>query len=264
MSMGDAMFFFKRKANQRTPQRFSAIPILTKIEQEFFIRLCRALPSCYIFPKVAIAALLEPKDSDENPRKAGLSAMPEKIVDYAIYDGDLKLVCVIDLGNDVSRSKANATSHDYFKGTGIKNIRCESRTGLTAEQISKMILPMLKPVTPRMESETYLGAATVQMIYQADPVPSNIKGLSLSILDQLTPNKVLQNTFPHIWQRICLFAPDPKHLHRYLDTLTMQDRGEKRAGFSLEVMKEITEIKAANERFLKTGDANWHTGFVNL
>ncbi|MGZ5781720.1 MAG: hypothetical protein ACXWIN_12295, partial [Burkholderiaceae bacterium] len=91
-----------------------------------------------------------------------------------------------------------------------------------------------------------------------------IKGLSLSILDQLTPNKVLQNTFPHIWQRICLFAPDPKHLHRYLDTLTMQDRGEKRAGFSLEVLKEITDIKAANDRFLRNSDANWHTGFVNL
>ncbi|MGZ3237487.1 MAG: DUF2726 domain-containing protein [Burkholderiaceae bacterium] len=257
------MFFFNRKANKRTTQRFSAIPLLTKTEEEFFIRLCRALPTCYIFPKVAISALLEPKDQEERSRKTG-SDMPQKIVDYAIYDGDLKPVCVIDLGNHSSKAEAIAGPHDYFKGTGIKNIRCESRSGLSAEQISKTILPLLKPVTPRMESETYLGAATVQMIYQADPVPSNIKGLSLSALDQLTPNKVLQNTFPHIWQRICLFAPDPKHLHRYLDTLTMQDRGEKRAGFSLEVMKEITEIKAANERFLRNADANWHTGFVNL
>ncbi|MGZ3252746.1 MAG: DUF2726 domain-containing protein [Burkholderiaceae bacterium] len=257
------MFLFKRKANKRTNLRFTAIPILTKTEEEFFIRLCRALPTCYIFPKVAIAALLEPKDLDDKPRKAG-PAMPQKIVDYAIYDADLKPICVIDLGNDSRNADAGAVSIDYFKGSGIKSIRCESRAGLSAEQISKTIVPMLKPVTPRMESETYLGAATVQMIYQADPVPSNIKGLSLSILDQLTPNKVLQNTFPHIWQRICLFAPDPKHLHRYLDTLTMQDRGEKRAGFSLEVLKEITDIKAANDRFLRNSDANWHTGFVNL
>jgi hypothetical protein len=102
------------------------------------------------------------------------------------------------------------------------------------------------------------------MIYQADPVPSNIKGLSLSALDQLTPNKVLQKAFPHIWQRICLFAPDPKHLQRYLDTLTMQDRGEKRAGFSIEVIKEITDIKAANDRFLQSSDGGWATGFVNI
>lgn len=258
------MFIFNRKANKKTNQRFSATPILSRSEQEFFVRLCRSLPTCYIFPKVAISALLEPKDHDEKPRKASASAMPPKIIDYAIYDSDLKLICVIDLGNDDSASDAGAKSPDYFKGTGIKSIRCESRTGLTAEQISKTILPLLKPVTPRMESETYLGAATVQMIYQADPVPSNIKGLTLSMLDQLTPNKVLQGTFPHIWQRICLFAPDPKHLHRYLDTLTMQDRGEKRAGFSLEVMKEITEIKAANDRFLRNSDPSWHTGFVNL
>ena len=258
------MFFFKRKANKKATQRFSAIPLLSKGEQEFFIRLCRTLPTCYVFPKVAISALLEPKDADEKPRKARPSAMPEKIIDYAIYDGDLKIICVIDLGNDVSHTDAGTGKHDYFKGSGIKNIRCESRTGLTVEQISKTILPLLKPVTPRMESETYLGAATVQMIYQADPVPSNIKGLSLSMLDQLTPNKMLQSTFPHIWQRICLFAPDPKHLQRYLETLTMQDRGEKRAGFSLEVMKEITEIKAANDRFLRASDSGWQTGFVNL
>jgi hypothetical protein len=258
------MFIFNRKANKKTPQRFNAVPILSKTEQEFFIRLCRSLPSCYIFPKVALSALLEPKDVDEKTRKKGLSTIPNKTIDYVVCDSDLKLICVIDLGNDSTDQAAGATSHDYFKGTGIKNIRCESRTGLTFEQISKTILPLLKPVTPRTESETYLGAATVQMIYQADPVPSNIKGLSLSMLDQLTPHKVLQNTFPHIWQRICLFAPDPKHLQRYLDTLTMQDRGEKRAGFSLEVMKEITDIKAANDRFLRNPDPSWHTGFVNL
>lgn len=258
------MFFFKRKSNKRATQRFSAIPLLTKAEQEFFLRLCRTLPTCYVFPKIALSALLEPKDSGERSRKAHPSAMPDKVIDFAIYDGDLKPVCVVDLGNDVAFAEVGETHPDYFRGSGIKSIRCDSRTGLTIEQISKTILPLLKPVTPRMESETYLGAATVQMIYQADPVPSNIKGLSLSILDQLTPNKVLQNTFPHIWQRICLFAPDPKHLHRYLETLTMQDRGEKRAGFSLEVMKELTEIKAANDRFLRNGEAGWQTGFVNI
>jgi hypothetical protein len=257
------MFIFKRKASKGTPQRFRAIPLLEKSEQEFFIRLCRTLPTCYIFPKVAIAALLEPKEPDEKPRKASVPAIPQKIVDFAIYDGELKLICVIDLGHDHTHSKTDSTHADYLKGTGIKSIRCESRTGLTVEQISKTILPLLKPITPRMESDTYLGAATVQMIYQADPVPSNIKGLSLSMLDQLTPNKMLQNTFPHIWQRICLFAPDPKHLQRYLETLTMQDRGEKRAGFSLEVMKEITEIKTANDRFLRLSDSGWHNGFLN-
>jgi hypothetical protein len=256
------MFFFKRKA--RTTQRFTAIPLLARTEEEFFIRLCRSLPTCYVFPKVAISALLEPKDIDHKPRKPGLPVMPQKIIDYAIYDGDLKLICVIDLGTDTSDFDGATVRQDYFKGTGIKNIRCESKAGLSVEQIAKTIAPLVKLVTPRMESDTYLGASTVQMIYQADPVPSNIKGLSLSILDQLTPNKVLQNTFPHIWQRICLFAPDPKHLHRYLDTLTMQDRGEKRAGFSLEVLKEITDIKAANDRFLRNSDANWSTGFVNL
>lgn len=241
-----------------------AKPLLTKIEEEFFIRLRKGLPGCFIFPKVALSALLEPKDFDEKPRKRNQAISPQSSVDYAIYDPDLKLLCVVELPGDDSIDDAQAVNGNPFKGTGIKTIRCESKTGLTAEQISKTILPLLKPVTPRMEAESYLGAATVQMIYQADPVPSNIKGLSLTILDQLTPNKVLQSNFPHIWQRICLFAPDPKHLQRYLDTLTMQDRGEKRAGFSIEVLKEITDIKAENDRFLMNSGATWHTGFVNL
>jgi hypothetical protein len=254
------MFFFKRKASARSGQKLEAKTLLSKSEEEFFLRLCKTLPNCYVFPKVALSALLE--QHDERQRKGKSPSIPPKSIDYAIYDGDLKLLCVIELAKDFNDDDG-LSCIDYFKGTGIKTLRCESRTGLTVDQISKTILPLLKPVTPRMESETYLGAATVQMIYQADPVPSNIKGLTLSMLDQLTPNKVLQKTFPHIWQRICLFAPDPKHLQRYLETLTMQDRGEKRAGFPLDVLKEVTDIKTENDRFLRMSDTAWHTGYVN-
>lgn len=258
------MFFFRRKPHKKTAKRFNAIPILTKKEEEFFIRLCKVLPTCYVFPKVAISALLEPKGIDGIFNKADLDIISHKTVDYAIYDADLKPLCVVNLAHGTYSSDAEGVSDNYFKGAGIKIIRSGSKRGLTAEQISKTILPLLRSVTPRVDAETYLGAVTVPMIYQADLAPSNIRGLSTTSLDQLTPHKALQNSYPHIWQRICMFAPDPRHLQRYLDTLTIQDHAEKRAGFPIEAWKEIADIKSENGRFLQNSGTGWHTGFVNL
>ena len=101
------------------------------------------------------------------------------------------------------------------------------------------------------------------MIYNSEPVPSNIKGLTNQQLDELTPNKVLSKNYPHIWQRICLFAPEPKHLQKYLLSLSIQDRGEKRAGFPIEALKEIADIQTENDRFLLQPVTGWQPAFVN-
>jgi hypothetical protein len=90
-----------------------------------------------------------------------------------------------------------------------------------------------------------------------------IKGLTQEKLDELTPAKVLANIYPHIWQRICLFAPEPLHLQKYLVSLSIQDRGEKRAGFPLEALKEIADISAENDRFLVLPVTGWQPAVVN-
>lgn len=173
---------------------------------------------------------------------------------------------------------------DYcLKAAGIKTIRWDAEANPTVEQIRRIMLPSINKTMPRSDAAaltvfglepssqaaTRLGSAgqgapdTVLLMRQSDPEPSGMKDLGIAMLEQLTPDKVLRTHYPHIWQRICTFAVEPKHLKKYLLSLSMQDRAEKRAGFSLEALKEIADIQILNDRFLVDGVTTWKAGFHN-
>ena len=98
----------------------------------------------------------------------------------------------------------------------------------------------------------------------SDPIPVMRNGLSVAMLEQLTPKKIIKTNHKHIWERLSLFAAEPRHLHKYLSSLLIQDRGEERSGFLPEVLKELSDIKAANDRFLGHSPTGWHTSIVNI
>jgi hypothetical protein len=259
---GDTMFFFWRKANKKPAPRFRAKHILNKSEEDFFKRLVGALPDCYIFPQVAMLAMLEPKEKDSKRGTADLVKIAHKRIDFAVYDSDLKLICVVEL--DDSDSDEDSSIDNDLNGAGIKTIRWDATSRPSVEQISKTILPLTRQAPPKrkvLPKDEPMD--TVQMIYAADPIPSNIKGLTQPILDQLTPNNALKTAYPHIWQRICLFAAEPKHLQKYLISLSIQDRGETRAGFSIEVMREISDIQTQNDRYLMGPVTGWQPSIIN-
>ncbi|CAN5399151.1 hypothetical protein BH11PSE11_BH11PSE11_14380 [soil metagenome] len=259
------MAFFWQKTNKSTAPRYRAKHILNKSEEEFFKRLVAALPDCYIFPQVAMLALLEAKDKDLKRNTADLVSIAHKRVDFAVYDTDLKLICVVDLSDNQAGDYSYKSSDGLLESAGVKTIHWSPDARPTSDQISKTILPLTRQAPPKRQvappREESLD--TVQMIYAADPIPSNIKGLTLPILDQLTPNKALKNAYPHIWQRICLFAPEPKHLQKYLSSLAIQDRGETRAGFSIEVLREISDIQTQNDRYLMGPVTGWQPSIIN-
>lgn len=262
--IGGAIFFLWQRSNKKTKFRVGTKPILTSSETEMFKRLCTALPAFYIFPKVAIATMLSPKSSKLKSKNAEFNKVAQKTVDFAICDADLTLICIVDLEAQGGNTIANALSDQYFKSAGIKTIRWDSEAKPTIEQISKKILPLLTQEKTRSGSDKKDPMDTVLMMYRNDPEPSNIPGLTFAILDKLTPNKVLLNTYPHIWQRICVFAIEPKHLQKYLISLSLQDRGEKRAGFTLEALKEVADIQIENDRFLSKPVSGWQPAIVNI
>jgi hypothetical protein len=52
-------------------------------------------------------------------------------------------------------------------------------------------------------------------------------------------------------------------LKKYLLSLSMQDRTEKRAGFSLDALQEIADIQLQNDRFLMDAVRTWQPGILN-
>jgi len=283
LGIGVAVFLRQQAAKKNTFSRYEERPVLSKDETVLFGRLCRALPNCYIFPKISVAHLIEPSEGDRRRTPHHYERIERMAVDFAVFDGDLALVCVIVLepggvmGDDQLK---NAIFERCMKSATVKAIRWNVNNKPSVEQISRAILPMTNASRPTLEtgstlnpntnanpnpspSPSTLNPDTVQRIHKADPVPSNLRGLTQQQLDTLTPLKFLSTNYPHIWQRICLFAPEPKHLQKYLQSLSIQDRGEKRAGFPVEALKEITDIQMENDRFLTGPVTGWQPAFIN-
>lgn len=106
---------------------YKAQPIMTPNEQEFFGRLVRALPDSFVFPQVAMSALISPKAKG---RKAHLSAfrrISQKRVDYAVFTRALELVCVVELDDRTHDSRKDAERDRMLKSAGISTVRWHSK-----------------------------------------------------------------------------------------------------------------------------------------
>jgi hypothetical protein len=258
-----AVFFLRKKTKKAPFPRYSEKALFSKNETVLFGRLCRALPHCYIFPHVPLSAIVEPLESDRLRNPEHFEKITALKVDFAVCDGDMELVCVVILEPEASDARRDRLAEKCLKSASIKIIRWSAATKPSVEQIGRAILPLTSGAKPSLETSSTINPDTVQMIYKSEPIPSNIRGLSQEQLDLLTPDKILSKNYPHIWQRICLFAPEPKHLQKYLLSLSIQDRGEKRAGFPLEALKEIADIQTENDRFLLQPVVGWQPAFVN-
>ena len=257
-----AFVLHRRKAMKLVFPRYEEKPVLDKDDAVLFGRLCRALPNCYIFPQVNLSQLMEPSEGDRKRNPEPFDRLTRFKVDYAVLDADLELVCVIVTDPENGATADSEMIKRCLKSATIKAMRWSPDNKPSVEQIARAILPLTNNKSS-LETGSTMNPDTVQRIYKAEPIPSNIKGLTTEQLDKLTPKKVLSQNYPHIWQRICLFAPEPKHLQKYLLSLSIQDRGEKRAGFPLEALKEIADIQAENDRFLAQPVTGWQQSFVN-
>lgn len=101
--------------------------IMTDNELEFFGRLSRAAPDCYVFPQVAMSALVEPSVSDAKKRLALFRRISQKRVDYAIFTNAMKLLCVVELDDKTHDPKKDAARDEMLSSAGIKTIRWHSR-----------------------------------------------------------------------------------------------------------------------------------------
>ena len=129
----------RRLATLGQPQ-YRARSLLTGNEIEFFRRLRRALPQEYIFPQVALSALIEPRSRSEKHLR-DFRRISQKRVDYAIYTSDLQLVAIVELDDRTHNRTADAQRDAFVASAGIRTLRFESRNKPTVEQIRAAVFP---------------------------------------------------------------------------------------------------------------------------
>jgi len=118
-----------------TRPRYEAKPLLTGNEHEFFGRLCRAHHDGYVFPQVAMSALLEPQAFTGASRRTAFYRIAQKRVDYVICTRDLQLLCVVELDDRTHDPRHDRQRAALLGRAGILTLRWDSRSKPTVQQI---------------------------------------------------------------------------------------------------------------------------------
>jgi hypothetical protein len=113
---------------------------MTDNEEEFFGRLVVALPDHYIFPQVAMSALLDTASSDKRTAHGYRLRIAQQRVDYVVCTRRCEVVAVVEL-DDKTHSRAKDELRDArLEQAGIRTVRFQARNKPKVEAIRTMIL----------------------------------------------------------------------------------------------------------------------------
>ena len=109
-------------ARQRL-SRYAPQAVMTGNEADFFFRLVRANPNGYVFPQVAMSALIAPVARGSKSRLLAFRRISQKRVDYALYTNKLELICVVELDDRTHDPSRDAVRDSYLESAGIVTLR---------------------------------------------------------------------------------------------------------------------------------------------
>lgn len=118
---------------------YRARSLMTANEAEFFGRLVTALPDHYIFPQVAMSALIEPATSDKKKAHSDRLRIAQQRVDYVVCDKACKIVVVVELDDRThSASKDQARDARLLEG-GLRTVRFQSKSKPSVDSLRAAI-----------------------------------------------------------------------------------------------------------------------------
>ena len=114
--------------------------LMTENELEFFGRLVSALPDHYVFPQVAMSALLEAASSDRKKSHGDRLRIAQQRADYIVCTRGCDLVAVIELDDRTHSTTKDQLRDSRLEQAGIKTVRFQSRSKPTANAIRLAIV----------------------------------------------------------------------------------------------------------------------------
>ena len=114
--------------------------LMTENEAEFFGRLVVALPDYYIFPQVALSALIEAAATDKKRAYGDHLRIAHQRADYVVCDRSCQVIAVVELDDKTHSRKKDAVRDARLLQAGIRTVRFQSRGKPTAEVVRAMVL----------------------------------------------------------------------------------------------------------------------------
>lgn len=102
--------------------------LMTDNEQEFFGRLVVALPDHYVFPQVAMSALIEAASSEKKTAHGDRLRIAQQRADYVVCDKQCEVVAVVELDDKTHSRAKDALRDSRLEQAGIRTVRFQSRS----------------------------------------------------------------------------------------------------------------------------------------
>lgn len=125
----------KRLQDKERAGAYRARKLMTENELEFFGRLVSALPDHYVFPQVAMSALLEAASSDRKKSHSDRLRIAQQRADYIVCTRSCDLVAVIELDDRTHSTTKDQLRDSRLEQAGIRTVRFQSRSKPTANAI---------------------------------------------------------------------------------------------------------------------------------
>ncbi len=248
---------------------FARKPYIDSKQLAFYQRLRAALPNCTLFPDIALSSLIQPLAGEPKLLRQRQDKLDGRRLAYGVFNDVLELQCVIELTRFGVQYEERAATLALLEETGIKCFSWEHDNLPSTEQIVRAMSAFTNITAARFESAANsVMRAPEGLTWENVMAPNGPAAFSLTVEEviRLTPNGHVKALYPHIWERICLFCNEPHHFERYLSSLSIQDRGDKRNGFPQGVIVELADLQGANARFMPAQTrqrGGWNDTFVN-
>jgi hypothetical protein len=107
--------------------KYKAGRLMTENEREFFGRLVAALPAHYIFPQVAIGALIVPSSTNKQLAHADRLRVAQQRVDFVVCDAACEVVAVVELDDRLHNAARDRRRDERLLQGGIRTVRFQSK-----------------------------------------------------------------------------------------------------------------------------------------
>lgn len=135
-----AIVLLKRARGSGRTGAYRKRKFMTENEEEFFGRLVVALPDHYIFPQVAMSALLEPSSSNKRTAHSDRLRIAQQRVDYVVCTRSGDVVVVVELDDRTHARGKDQTRDSRLDQAGIRTVRFQARQKPKVEAIRTTVL----------------------------------------------------------------------------------------------------------------------------
>jgi len=119
---------------------YKAGKLMTDNEREFFTRLVHALPEHYVFPQVAMSALIVPSATNKSTAHADRLRVAQQRVDFVICDHACNVTVVIELDDRTHQGAKDQRRDDRLRQGAIRTVRFASANKPDAQGIREAVL----------------------------------------------------------------------------------------------------------------------------